>query len=141
MATEHLNQDDHRQAFIKALAEAAAGDAPRRTALYVTFDTEAIGVRLSLWLREQYPRHLTIVLQHQFWDLDVSESGFEVQVAFSGRIERLRIPFASIVRFSQREDDARDDSEPAASAPRPPASSATIIVLDERRKRNKDDSS
>ena len=66
---------------------------------YVTFRTEAPGVRLSQTLREKYPEEMTIVLQHQFWDLNVTEHAFEVGLSFSGVPERLLVPFDALSGF------------------------------------------
>src|ERR1044072_6324803 len=51
---------------------------------YISFDTEAPGVSLSKRLKEKYPREMTIVLQHRFWDLVVSDERFEVKLTFDG---------------------------------------------------------
>jgi len=56
-------------------------------------------VKLSSRLREQYPQEMTIVLQHQFWDLEVGDEAFEVGLSFSGIPERLRVPFDAITGF------------------------------------------
>jgi hypothetical protein len=67
---------------------------------YITFDTQAPGVGISKRLREQYPQDMTIVLQHQFWDLNVTEDRFEVRLSFNTIPERLVIPFGAIRMFS-----------------------------------------
>jgi len=66
---------------------------------FITFDTRAPGVGLSKRLKEQYPHEMTIVLQHQFWDLAVTEDRFEVRLSFNNIPERLVIPFSSIRIF------------------------------------------
>ncbi|MBE7203326.1 MAG: Stringent starvation protein B, partial [Parafilimonas terrae] len=65
----------------------------------VSFRTEAPGVRMSQALREKYPQDMTIVLQHQFWDLNVTEHAFEVGLSFSGVPERLLVPFEALSGF------------------------------------------
>jgi hypothetical protein len=65
----------------------------------ITFNTTAPGVRLSERMRAQYPEAITIVLQHQFWDLNVREEAFEVGLSFGGVPERLTVPFDSIIAF------------------------------------------
>ncbi len=78
---------------------------PPRTAcpgehhFYISFDTRAEGVRLSPRMLAQYPEEMTVVLQHQFWDLVVTEDGFEVGLSFGGVPERLTVPFAAIKAF------------------------------------------
>jgi len=66
---------------------------------YISFRTDFTGVRLSNRLREKYPQEMTIVLQHQFWDLNVTDHTFEVGLSFSGVPERLLIPFDALTGF------------------------------------------
>jgi hypothetical protein len=65
----------------------------------ITFDTNAKGVRMAPRLRAQYPQEMTIILQHQFWDLKIEEDYFEVGLSFGGITERLRVPFDAIKGF------------------------------------------
>jgi uncharacterized protein len=81
------------------LSDAAKNGLPGDHHFFVTFDTCAEGVRLSQRMRAQYPKEMTIVLQHQFWDLAVSEEAFELGLSFGGVPERLSIPFAAVKRF------------------------------------------
>ena len=83
----------------KILAEAARDGLPGEHHFYITFRTVAPGVRLSQRLREKHPDEMTIVLQHQFWDLNVSDHAFEVGLSFSGVPERLLIPFDAVTTF------------------------------------------
>ena len=66
---------------------------------YVSFRTTDRDVRLSQRLRERYPAEMTIVLQHQFWDLEVGDDGFEVGLSFGNVPEKLVVPFASVTSF------------------------------------------
>ncbi len=66
---------------------------------FITFDTQAPGVGLSKRLKEQYPQEMTIVLQHQFWDLAVTDDRFEVRLSFNNIPERLVIPFGAVRIF------------------------------------------
>jgi len=66
---------------------------------YISFDTQAEGVKLSQRLRTQYPDEMTVILQHQFWDLTVTEANFEVGLSFGGIPERLTVPFDAINGF------------------------------------------
>ena len=66
---------------------------------YISFNTEFPGVRISPRLREKYPEEMTIVLQHQFWDLAVTEHGFEVGLSFSNVPEKLYVPFEAVTGF------------------------------------------
>ncbi len=80
---------------------------------FITFDTQAPGVGLSKRLKEQYPQEMTIVLQHQFWDLAVTDDRFEVRLSFNNIPERLVIPFGAVRIF-------QDPSVHFALALRPP---------------------
>jgi hypothetical protein len=83
----------------RVLADIARNGLPGEHHFYISFDTRAEGVRISSRLRVQYPEEMTIVLQHQFWDLVVSEVAFEVGLSFGGVPERLHIPFEAIKGF------------------------------------------
>jgi hypothetical protein len=79
-----LVQDALRGVVRKVLTDAAREGLLGEHHFYVSFRTEAPGVRMSQALREKYPQDMTIVLQHQFWDLNVTEHAFEVGLSFSG---------------------------------------------------------
>lgn len=66
---------------------------------YIAFDTRYPGVRLSERLDKKYPREMTIVLQHQYWNLQVREDEFEVELSFDNIPEKLVIPFNAIKGF------------------------------------------
>ena len=68
--------------------------------LYITFRTNYPGVDIPGYLQERYPDELTIVLQHQFWGLDVTEEGFSVTLSFNKAREHLSVPFAALTRFA-----------------------------------------
>jgi hypothetical protein len=82
------------------LAEVLKKGLPGEHHFFITFDTTAEGVRLSERLRAQYPEEMTVVLQHQFWDLKVSDEQFEVGLSFGGVVERLVVPFDAIKAFA-----------------------------------------
>jgi hypothetical protein len=84
----------------EALARAAANGLPGAHHFYITFKTQADGVGLAAHLASKYPDEMTIVLEHQFWDLDVREDGFDVTLSFNNRPERISIPFAAIAAFA-----------------------------------------
>src|SRR5262245_20084771 len=94
-----LAQDALRGVVRTVLMDAAKKGLPGDHHFYITFDTRADGVRLSQRMLAQYPEEMTVVLQHQFWDLVVSEDGFEVGLSFGGVPERLVVPFAAIKAF------------------------------------------
>jgi len=83
----------------KLLIDAASSGLPGDHHFYISFRTPDPGVRISNRLREKYPEEMTIVLQHQFWDLGVTEHTFEVGLSFSGIPERLLVPFDSLTGF------------------------------------------
>jgi hypothetical protein len=111
----------------KILSEAARDGLPGEHHFYITFRTGAPGVRLSQRLREKHPEEMTIVLQHQFWDLSASDHSFEVGLSFSGVPERLLVPFDAVTTFFDPsvefglKFETQDTSEEAA----PPAEAET----------------
>ena len=94
-----LVQDALRGVVRRVLTDAARDGLSGEHHFYVSFRTEAPGVRMSQRLREKYPQEMTIVLQHQFWDLGVTETTFEVGLSFSGVPERLLVPFDALSGF------------------------------------------
>jgi hypothetical protein len=104
MAVDHIRYDLLAQEALRGvvqrvLTDVAKNGFPGEHHLYITFDTRAAGVRVSPRLRELYPEDMTIVLQHQFWDLVVTEDEFEVGLSFKGVPERLGVPFTAIKGF------------------------------------------
>lgn len=94
-----LTQQALRGVVRNVLADAAKKGLPGDHHFYISFDTQADGVRMSDRLRAQYPEEMTVILQHQFWDLAVTEQGFEVGMSFGGIPEKLAIPFDAITGF------------------------------------------
>jgi len=84
----------------KALSEAAQRGLPGDHHFYITFHTDRPGVGIADWLHQQYPQEMTIILQHQFWDLAVEEDRFSITLSFGGRHERLTIPFSALTAFA-----------------------------------------
>lgn len=115
-------QDALKGVVRKILTEAARDGLPGEHHFYVTFRTEAPGVRMSQRLREKHPEEMTIVLQHQFWDLSVGDHSFEVGLSFSGVPERLLVPFDAISTFFDPsvqfglKFEAQDQAEEAVAA-------------------------
>jgi uncharacterized protein len=104
MALDHIRYDILTQEALRGvvrtvLADAAKNGLPGEHHFKITFDTTAPGVRLSERMRAQYKETMTIILQHQFWDLVVGDDGFEVGLSFGGVPERLAIPFAAVTAF------------------------------------------
>src|SRR5215831_9968627 len=94
-----LAQQALRGVVRTVLADVAKKGLPGDHHFKITFNTAAPGVRLSERLRAQYPETMTIILQHQFWDLAVGERAFEIGLSFGGVGERLAVPFDAIVAF------------------------------------------
>ena len=119
---EAIQQDAMRGVVRAVLNQIAKSGLPGEHHFYISFLTQAPGVILSKRLKEKYPHEMTIVLQHRFWDLIVTEDRFEVKLTFDGIPERLVVPFSAIkvfidpsVRFGlQFEDHSNEGSAPAA---------------------------
>ena len=94
-----LAQEALRGVMRKVLAEVARTGLPGNHHFFITFLTGAPGVRISSRLRERYPEQMTIVLQFQYWDLKVTDVGFEVGLSFSDVPEKLEIPFSAVRGF------------------------------------------
>lgn len=94
-----LTQQALRGVVRSVLTDTAKKGLPGDHHFFITFDTQADGVRMSDRLRGQYPQEMTVILQHQFWDLSVSDVAFDVGLSFGGITERLSIPFDSIKAF------------------------------------------
>jgi uncharacterized protein len=104
MPTDHirydvLTRDALRGVLRQVLADVASHGLPGDHHFYITFLSKADGVKLSPRLLAQYPEEMTIILQHQFWDLVVTEDRFEVGLSFGGTPERLVVPFGAIKGF------------------------------------------
>ena len=137
MATDHIRydvlaRDALRGVLRRVLADAAEHGLPGEHHFFITFLSTAEGVKLSPRLLAQYPEEMTVILQHQFWDLVVTEDRFEVGLSFGGIPERLVVPFSSIksffdpsVQFGLQFEPADTAAEaPATSLPAAPASPA-----------------
>lgn len=147
-----------------SLVFAAEHGLPGEHHFYVTFRPHHPDVEMADYLKARHPDEMTIVLQHQFWDLDVAEEGFSVTLSFSGKPERMVIPFSAVTGFADPSakfglqfqaipgDDDEDDGEIDAFDPEPapppaaPAKSAeaepkdgggdgNVVALDKFRKK------
>lgn len=142
---------------------ADVGDAPGEHHFYIEFLTGAPDVSIPDFLREEYPERMTIVLQHQFEQLTVTDAGFGVTLWFKGKEARLEIPYAAVTSFADpsvqfglrfepveddedvtadNEDAAQDDAETSTSTDDSEASGdpvekdgADIVSLDAFRKK------
>ncbi len=104
MALDLIRYDILAQAALRGvvrtvLADAAKKGLPGEHHFKITFNTTAPGVRLSERMRARFPQEMTIVLQHQFWDLAVTEHAFEVGLSFGGIPEKVGVPFEAVTAF------------------------------------------
>lgn len=140
MATDYIRYDILTQEALRGvvrtvLTDAAAKGLPGEHHFYINIDTRADGVKISPRLAAQYPEEMTIVLQHQFWDLSVHDDMFEVGLSFNGIPERLIVPLAAIKGFFDpsvqfglqfaveaelKGEESETDEAPAGDAAPPP---------------------
>jgi uncharacterized protein len=134
----------------EVLARTAASGLPGAHHFYITLKTAYPGVEVPDHLRADYPDEMTIVLEHQYWDLEVKEDRFSVTLSFKNRPERLVVPFESITAFADPAvkfglqfqaapaDAANAPAAPAESdekAPPKPARDGQVVTLDAFRKK------
>ncbi len=128
------------------LKDVAQNGLPGAHHFFITFDTTSAGVKMADWLRARYPAEMTVVIQHWFEDLDVTDDGFAITLNFGNNPEHLEIPFDSVrtfvdpsvefgLRFETHEDDAEEDEDDGPEDdPTPPQGDAQIVRLDRFRK-------
>ena len=146
-------QDALRGAVRRVLEQVAEHGLPGEHHLYIGFRTQFPGVEVPRYLRDQYPEEVTIILQNQFWGLEVTAEAFSVLLAFGGSRQRLYVPFAALSAFADPSADfglrfeavspgepapapepaaeAQDEDEPAAL----PQRSGDVIRFDPSRRR------
>ena len=100
LSYEKMVEDALRGVLRQALKITEAQGLPGSHHFYITFDTTHPGVKMPEGLRTQHPNEMTIVLQHQFWDLRVTQESFEITLSFSGVSQHLFIPFAAVTAFA-----------------------------------------
>ena len=99
MRYDLLAQEALRGVVRSSLRKVVKTGLPGEHHFYIAFDTRYPGVRLSERIDKKYPREMTIVLQHQYWNLQVRDDEFEVELSFDNIPERLVIPFNAIKGF------------------------------------------
>lgn len=105
MADDKIGYEDLMQEALRGVVRAALQEAasprglPGKHHFYITFRTHAPGVIIPEHLRARYPDEMTIVLEHQFWDLEVYADRFRVILKFSGQPHPITIPLKAITRF------------------------------------------
>lgn len=100
MRYDQMVEDALRGVVREALTRTATNGRPGDHHFYISFRTHFPGVNLPDHLLTQYPEEMTIVIEHQFWDLQVEQERFAVTLSFHNRPERLTIPFASVTAFA-----------------------------------------
>src|ERR1700761_8286052 len=95
-----LVQDALRSVVRRVMSDVAKSGLPGDHHFNIAFKTQAPGVVIPPAMRQRYPDEMAIILQHEFWDLEVGADAFEVSLNFSRKPERLTIPFDSITGFS-----------------------------------------
>jgi hypothetical protein len=146
----------------RALRTVVESGLPGSHHFYITFRTTAPGVEIADRLREKYPEEMTIVLQYQFWALEVLAERFSVTLSFNDVPERLVVPFAAVtafadpaakfgLQFQQETGAAPDDAavieppaghggsadalQPVAAASAEPPGDTKVIALDNFRRK------
>jgi uncharacterized protein len=132
MATDHIRydvlvHDAMRGVMRRVLADAAEHGLPGEHHFFITFLSNAEDVKLSPRLLAQYPQEMSIILQHQFWDLVVTEDRFEVGLSFGGIPERLVVPFNAIKSFSDPSVGFGVQFEPADAAAETPQTNLPAV--------------
>lgn len=139
--------DDALKGVLKQCLSQVAkyGALPGQHHFYITYKTRHPGVVLPQHLRERYPEEITIVLQHQFWDLSVEDGGFSVGLSFGGMRETLVVPFAAITAFAdpsckfglqfQTEIVVASEPEEPPKPEIPKDGGAKVVALDAFRKK------
>jgi hypothetical protein len=94
-----LVDDALRGVVRRVLRQVADKGLPGSHHFYISFRSADPGVQLPEYLRAKYPEEMTIVLQHQYWDLILTEEFFEVTVSFNKQQERIKVPFAALSAF------------------------------------------
>lgn len=130
------------------LKDVAANGLPGAHHFFITFDTTVEGVEIADWLRARYPEEMTIVVQHWFENLTVTDDLFTITLNFGNNPEPLIIPFDALrtfvdpsvefgLRFESHEDedeDEDDSDEEPDDDPEPPHHDAQVVSLDKFRK-------
>ena len=120
----------------EALARTAASGLPGNHHFYITFKTRFPGAKVPDALLADYPEEMTIVLEHQFWELEVEEHRFAVTLSFKGKPERVDVPFEAVTAFTDPSVKFGLQFQPGetSATPLPPAS---LKPVDEKKKGEK----
>ncbi|MEO7565195.1 MAG: ClpXP protease specificity-enhancing factor SspB [Aestuariivirga sp.] len=132
MRYDQLAQNALKGVVREALRKVERSGLPGEHHFYIQFDTRYPGVSIGDRLLERYPREMTVVLQHQFYNLIVTDERFQVELSFDNIPEKLVIPFASVKGFldpavqfglqfelAPMEAGAAEEAKPAIAATKP----------------------
>jgi hypothetical protein len=119
-----LVDDALRSVVRRVLTQVADKGLPGSHHFYISFRSTDPGVMLPDYLRAKYPEEMTIVLQHQYWDLIIGPDSFEVTVSFNKQQERVKVPFAALsafvdpsvrfgLQFDRKDKAAASDNKPS----------------------------
>lgn len=96
---EELVQTAIRKVMRDVLTNVAKNGLPGKHHFYIDFITNYPGVQIPEFLREDYPEDMTIVLQHEYWDLEIHDNFFAVTLSFDNADERIVVPFDAVIKF------------------------------------------
>lgn len=119
MRYDLLVQDALRSVVKAALVRVAKEGLPGNHHFFISFRTDAEGVEISEMLQQQYPEEMTIVLQHQYWGLQIDDEGFSVGLSFNKSPQTLRIPFHALTLFHDPAVQFQLPFQPRASTAAP----------------------
>ncbi|MSP48878.1 MAG: hypothetical protein EXQ95_06080 [Alphaproteobacteria bacterium] len=163
MAKDLLRYDKMIESAMRGVVRQAISDAARHGLpgahhFYISFRTDHPGTVVPDYLKSRYPQEMTIVLQYQFWGLDVEEESFSVTLSFNNAHERLTVPFQAVTVFAdpavkftlpfqsaqapaaqgqpaQAEPAAKTDAPAAPATEEPAAEGSKVVTLDAFRKK------
>lgn len=142
-------QDALRDMVRRVLAHVAENGLPGEHHFFIGFRTRHPDVRMPGFLRDQYPEEIRIILQNQFWDLEVDEVAFSVSLTFAAARQRLTVPFAALTEFRDPVANlllafdpehrggtaAEPEPPPPPPAPSTPSAPGSVIQFERRRKK------
>jgi uncharacterized protein len=144
-------QDALRDMVRRVLEHVAEEGMPGEHHFFIGFRTDHPDVRMPAFLRDQYPEEIRIILQNQFWDLEVDEDAFSVSLSFAAARQRLTVPFAALTEFRDpaanlllafepgRGAGIMVEPEPPEPEPEPeppkPSGPGSVVQFERRRKK------
>jgi hypothetical protein len=142
-------QDALRDMVRRVLEHVAENGIPGEHHFYIGFRTDHPDVRMPAFLRDQYPEEIRIILQNQFWDLEVDEEAFSVSLSFAAARQRMTVPFAALTEFRDPAANLLLAFEPGRGAglaveaaapepepePPPPSKPGSVVQFERRRKK------